>query len=192
MNPLFEMPASPCCSQRTKSKGWPLQRSAAMAAIALLLSTAGWSDEPTQGWMSFRGDPQLSGRASGQLSESLRPLWTVTDEDGFEATAAIVDGVVLIGSMGGVFRALDLAVGTEIWRFQAEAEIKSSALVEGGIVFFGDEAGVMYALDRKTGTQRWRYATDGGITSSPNRAGPCLLFGSYDNSLYCLDPETGE
>jgi len=159
--------------------------------VAALISLPAWSGEPPQRWESFRGDPQLTGKSSSALSEKLRPVWTILDEDGFEATAAIADGRVFIGSMGGRFRALDLATGEELWRSESEWEIKSSALIAGDTVFYGDEEGVLRALATATGEERWQFATDGGITSSPNRAGPCLLFGSYDNYLYCLDPTTG-
>ena len=166
--------------------------SVVLVILGLCLPTLLQADDATMRWASFRGDSQLTGKAPGTLPDSLQPLWTVEDEDGFEATAAIDNRAVLIGSMGGRFRALDLATGSQIWEFTAGAEIKSSALVDGNRVFFGDEAGTMYALDRRDGTELWQFETEGGITSSPNMAGPCLLFGSYDNSLYCLDPASGE
>lgn len=166
----------------------------AVAQLGLLLALTGLpanSAEPAQRWESFRGDPQLTGKSTGELAENLRPVWTLRDEDGFEATAAIADGRVFVGSMGGRFRAVDLDTGKEVWRFDGEWEIKSSALIATDTVFFGDEEGMLRALASSTGEERWTFAADGGITSSPNQAGPCLLFGSYDNYLYCLDPTSG-
>ena len=50
-------------------------------------------------WPLYRGDSLSSGVAAGSLPENLSPLWEFTVDGGaFESTAAIVDGVVYIGS----------------------------------------------------------------------------------------------
>ena len=186
MNPRCRQDPAPHFARRTGRRTTLLW----LAPLCLLVALPTWSTEPAERWESFRGDPQLTGRATSELADNLQPQWTLQDEDGFEATAAIGNGMVFIGSLGGRFRALDLETGDEVWQFASEWEIKSSALIEGDTVFYGDEEGVLRALELSTGQARWQFATDAGITSSPNKAGPCLLFGSYDNYLYCLDPAT--
>ncbi len=162
-----------------------------LALVLLVTGQAVLAEEPASRWQSFRNNAQLTGVAVSALTKNLRPVWTLRDEDGFEATAAIADGRVFVGSMGGRFRAIDLFSGQVVWQFESDWEIKSSALLAEDLVFYGDEGGVLHALDADTGTERWRFTAQGGITSSPNLAAPCLLFGAYDNFLYCLDPGTG-
>ena len=180
------------CDRSTATGSEPTRRALCLLLGFLLVGPPTLGEEASERWSSFRGDPQLTGVSSSDLAARLRPLWTLRDEDGFEATAAIAEGKVFIGSMGGRFRALDLETGEEIWRYEGEWEIKSSALVAGDLVFYGDEEGILRALDLATGVERWSFTTEGGITSSPNLSGSCLLFGSYDNHLYCLEPADGK
>ena len=58
-------------------------------------------------WALFRGDSSSTGVSPFCLPEDLSLLWTFEVEEGaFEATAAIVDGVVFLGDLDGKF--LDL------------------------------------------------------------------------------------
>ncbi len=99
----------------------------------------------------FRGNPQLTGVARGNLPENPQPLWIFQADDIIESTAAIHDGLVYVASLTGTFYAVDFATGAEKWKFQAEDEIKSSPSVCKGRVYFGDSMGNFYALDAKTG-----------------------------------------
>ncbi|MEM7481223.1 MAG: PQQ-binding-like beta-propeller repeat protein [Acidobacteriota bacterium] len=156
--------------------------------IALLLCAAPAAAD----WASFRGDSSLTGRADAALPERLEPLWTFQVDDGFFATAALVDGKVYAPALDGVLYVLDQATGSELWSYRAKNEIKSSPLVREGVVYFGDESGVLHAVDAETGGARWTFEAGAAVTSSPNLAGGCLLFGAYDNNLYCLDPASGK
>src|SRR6185295_12333253 len=51
------------------------------------------------GWTMFRGDPQQTGRAAGDLPADLAPLWTFRIEKGISSTAAIADGAVYVGGL---------------------------------------------------------------------------------------------
>ena len=113
------------------------RRTAGFVALALLpLPALSEGGAPGMTWPGFRGDPALTGVAGGELSVSPAPAWRFDTEEGFESTAAIVDGRVFVGGLDGVLYALSLADGEEIWRYEAEAEIKSSPLVAGERVFF--------------------------------------------------------
>lgn len=167
-------------------------------AAALLLPAAAAAD-----WSAFRGDAALTGVAADPLPASLQPAWTFEAQAGFESTAAVVDGVVYVGSLDEHLYALDLATGKERFRFQAKGEVKSSPGVRDGVVYFGDEGGFFHAVDAKTGKELWSFETDGGVTSSASffarsggkgegKAGTGVLFGSYDGFLYALDAKTGK
>ncbi len=143
-------------------------------------------------WPSFRGDAALTGVATGELPAALSPLWTFEAGDGIESTAAVVNGVVYVGSLDGNLYALELATGKLKFKVETGQEIKSSPTVFAGTVYFGEEGGTFHAVDAQTGAERWTFKTDAGITSSATvlktREGAVrVLFGSYDGFLYCLD-----
>jgi len=168
---------------------------ALLGALTLLLLAA--PAARGEDWPSFRGDATLSGVSNETLPAKLQPVWTFEAEDAIESTAAIVDGIVYVGSLDGKLYALDLRTGKVRFRYTAGGEIKSSPSVHEGIVYFGDESGLFHAVDAKTGAVRWTFPTDGGVTSSANFAPEAksgqswVLFGSYDGFLYCLDAKTG-
>ena len=139
----------------------------------------------------FRGNPQLTGVAVGPLPEKLSLLWTYeTGEknDAFESSAAIVEGVVYVGSYSGFVHAVGLADGKLRWKYSTggEAGVKSSPAVAGGKVFFGDDNGTFHAVEASSGKLLWKYETLGEIISSPNVIGDRVLFASTDANLYCL------
>lgn len=147
----------------------------------------------TNSWPLFRGDPQATGIAPGGLPEKLEPLWTFASEKGgFESTAAIVDGMVYIGSTDGKLYALDLESGKKRWEFATPLGFSASAAVRDGRVCIGDADGMFYCLDAASGKQLWDFQTDGEINSSANFHNDNVLFGSQDSYLYCLDAASGK
>ncbi len=141
-------------------------------------------------WPLFRGNPQLTGVSSASLPQNLEPLWTFQTGEGFESSAAIVDGIVYATSLDSNLYALDLGSGKLKWKYRA-AETKSSPSVSKGVVYFGDAEGTFHAVDANTGKRRWIFQTDGEINSSANFADEHVLFGSYDHFLYCLSARDG-
>jgi len=159
---------------------------AAVAALPALATAAGSDD-----WTMFRGDPQLAGTAAGDLPPQLEPLWTFQAGTEIESSAAIVGGIVYVGSLDGDLHAVDLESGKPRWKYEAADAIKSSPSVRHGTVYFGDESGLFHAVDAGTGERRWTFQTDGGIVSSANFSGDRVVFGSYDNHLYGLEMKDG-
>ena len=155
--------------------------------LALLLFTTAAADT----FNTFRGNPQLTGVATSDLSPPLTLLWTYPTQDAIESTAAIYEGTVYVGSLDGQLYALDLRTGVLVWQYQADGEIKSSPTVANSTVYFGDEAGTFHSVAIQSGQRRWTFAADAGIVSSANYADSQLYFGSYDQHLYCLDATTG-
>lgn len=143
-------------------------------------------------WPSFRGDARLTGAAAQSLPADLTVLWTFEADDGIESTAALVDGVVFVGSLAGELHALDFNSGKLLWTYEAGEEIKSSPTVRKGIVYFGDESGIFHAVDAAVGKVKWTFAADGGVIASASFAGGQVIFGSQDNFLYALNPDNGE
>ena len=157
----------------------------------ILIHPISQSDASSGEWLSFRGNPQLTGVATGELSENLELLWTFETADGVESTAAIAAGTVYVGTLDGYLYAIDLSNGALKWRYQASGEIKSSPVVYRNVVHFGDDMGVFHAVDAQTGKGRWTFKAEAEIISSASVSQDRLLFGSYDQYLYCVSVEDG-
>lgn len=143
-------------------------------------------------WVSFRGNPQLTGVADSELPKNPRLLWTFQVGDMIESTAAVVDGTLYVGVLDGTLYAIDAQTGDKRWTYQTNASIKASPSIHDGIIYFGDGDGVFHAVDMSTQQMKWQFQTEGEIISSANFAGERVLFGSYDGFLYCLNRENGE
>ena len=157
----------------------------------ILIYSIEQSQASSDDWLSFRGNPQLTGVATGELPENLELLWTFETEDGIESTAAIAAGTAYVGTLDGCLYAINLENGGLKWKYQASGEIKSSPTVFRNVVHFGDGMGVFHAVDTQTGEPRWTFEAEAEIISSANVAQDRLLFGSYDQYLYCLSAEDG-
>src|SRR5687767_10204952 len=70
-------------------------------------------------WPIFRGNVEQTGVAATTLPDKLQIKWQFKAKDGIEGTAAIVDGVVYIGSFDKHLYALDLKSGQEKWKYKA-------------------------------------------------------------------------
>jgi len=162
---------------------------AAVDAVAETPSAFGTTERD---WPMFRGGPKLQGVAASTLPEKLSLRWTLRCGEAVTSSAAIVDGVVYVGSDDGVLYAVDLATGKPRWRHSVEDAIRSSPTVYRGTVYFGDTMGVMHAVDASTGKPRWTFETDGEIVSAANPHGDRLVFGSYDGCIYCLATRSGK
>ena len=157
----------------------------------ILIHSIGQSQASSDDWLSFRGNPQLTGVATGELPENPELLWTFEAGDGIESTAAIAEGTIYVGALDGYLYAIDLDNGGLKWKYQASGEIKSSPTVLRNVVHFGDGMGDFHAVDAQTGEPRWTFQAEAEIISSANVSEDRLLFGSYDQFLYCLSAEDG-
>jgi len=154
--------------------------------VPVLLTVA--ASLPAADWPTFRGDPLQTGSAADKLPAQLEVLWKFETKDAIEATAAIVNGVVYVGSFDEHFYALDLATGKEKWKFKA-GPIKAAAGYRAGYIYVGNIDGDFFCLDAATGKEVWKFKTEGEISSGANFAGDNVLFGSGDEHLYCVSKE---
>ncbi|MBX9792508.1 MAG: PQQ-binding-like beta-propeller repeat protein [Pirellulales bacterium] len=146
-----------------------------------------------ESWPLFRGSPSATGVAVSSLPENLEVLWQVSTPDGsIESTAAIVDGVAYVGNLNGYLYALNLADGSEKWKYQTEPGFYASAAVRDGRVYIGDAEGRFYCLDAASGELKWGFSSKAEIDSSANFWRDRVIFGSQDATLYCLNAATGD
>jgi len=148
-------------------------------------------------WPIYRGDPSLTGVASGRLGSQPELAWTFRTDGSITSSPVISDGVVYIGSIDGSLYAIDLVTGKKRWSYATEDAIEASPLVHDGMVYVGSCDGFFYALDATTGALLWKYETDdtimAGATYSQSPDGrTVVLVGGYDARLYCFVAKSGE
>ena len=100
-------------------------------------------------WPQFRGNPSLTGIATGTLPpENLKLLWTWEGGESFESSPVIAGGVAYIGAGNGDLVAIDMATGKTKWKYKTGAELgESTPAVGSGAVFIGDLRGGFHAVD---------------------------------------------
>ena len=170
-----------------------LALAAAGLAPAPWLRAQGTARTPADAWPQFRGTPSLTGVSATTIPQQPKLAWTWEGGEAFDSSAAIVDGVVYIGSATGELLAIGLADGKLRWRYKAGESIgESSPAVAGGRVFIGDLDGVAHAVNVADGKAAWTFKTRSEIKSSPVVVGETVLIGSYDGSLYALNIADGK
>src|SRR5438477_6566158 len=118
-------------------------------------------------WPIFRGNPLQTGVAGSSLPDKLVIRWKFKAKDAIEGTAAIVHGMVFVGSMDGNLYALDLASDKEKWTYKA-GPIKGAPSAHGDQVFVGDADGLFHCVDATTGKKRWTFNAGAEVTSGGN------------------------
>src|SRR4029077_15306876 len=103
---------------------------------------------PANAWPQFRGSPRQIGISSSIPPPTLKLLWTYNAGEIVESSAAIVDGVVYVGSGDGDLLALGMASGTLRWKYATGNLIgESSPTVGSGVVYIGDLGGLLHAVN---------------------------------------------
>ncbi len=151
-----------------------------------------------------------TGSADGTLyaldAKSGRELWRFDTEGhtlesarfGFDrrtiqASPAVADGRVYIGSRDGFLYAVDAASGRLAWRVDHSMSwVNTSPAVAAGVVYAGSsDERFLQAVDARTGRERWRLATERPVWSSPAVAGDMVYVGDGSGTVYAVDRETG-
>ena len=163
-------------------------------AAGILAAIAISAQAPAGSWAQFRGSANLGGTTAATLPAQLKVQWTYEAGDAIDSSAAIVDGVVYVGSANGQLHAVNLADGKPKWKYQASGDGigESSPAVAGGLVYIGDLEGVVHAVDAATGKAAWTFKTGSEVKSSPVVVGDKVLIGSYDSHLYALGAKDGK
>ena len=115
--------------------------------------------------------------------------WTYTAgrrKQEYKSSAALSDGLVILGCNDRQLRAIKMDDGTEAWTFAAKGNIESSPVVVGARAFVGSSDGRLYAVDVKTGESSWDYDAGSDIVASPAVASGRLVIGDIDGRLYCF------
>ena len=166
---------------------------AVIASAAERATSTPSSAKQADAWAVFRGDASSTGVAQTTLPDKPVVVWKKNFKDGgFEATAAIADGMVYVGSFDGNLYALALADGEEKWHFHTDLGFKAAPAVRDGMIYIGDVDGKFYAIDAKTGKEKWSVTSGAEINAGANFYRDKVLFTSQDGGFYCLMPGDGK
>lgn len=107
---------------------------------------------------SLSGDSGASSQNSKTFNYRGKLLWKVKAEKSVLPAPAIHKGIVYIGASDGVFRALRLKDGSEVWRYSGiKGFVEAKAYVDDEGVYVGDWRNTFYAFHPKTGALLWTW-----------------------------------
>jgi outer membrane protein assembly factor BamB len=104
----------------------------------------------------------------------------------FYSSAAIANGVMVIGGRDKHVRALDLATGRPRWSYATRARVDSSPAIAGNRVVVGSGDGRVYVIDLASGKLVWEFEAGAGFTSSPAIADGRVVIGDIDGRVYAF------
>lgn len=151
----------------------------------------------TAPWLHFRGNAGLSGVSSGNISDSLKLLWTFKT-GGSCISSPVTDGKnVYIGSLDSALYSIDIITGNQSWKIKLDDEIEASPLIFEEMIFIGDLDGNFYSINKTSGKVNWRFKAEGvrgKIVGSANilEEKRQVIFGSHNDTLYCLNADDGQ
>lgn len=147
-------------------------------------------------WSQFHFDARLSGLnpyenvLSPTTVSGMELRWKFSTANYAWSSAAVVNGVVYVGSEDGNLYALNAKTGSLVWKLNTGHPVTSSPAVADGLVYIGTGEGTFYALDAVTGTKLWRH-----IGGDPPNAAPVVTNGvvyvGTTVRLYALNAKTG-
>ena len=103
------------------------------------------------------------------------------------SSPAVADGMMVIGTEGGLLIGLDAETGEEKWFYEVAGPVQSSPGVAGGMVYVGSDDGYLHAVDIKTGEARWTLKLGGPVRSSPWVGDGVIYVGCEEGTLYAIE-----
>ena len=134
-----------------------------------------------------------AGEIFGVNWQEPKAVWTHSDERGgqpIRSSAAVRDGLVVIGSRNKKILALDAQTGDEKWTFATRVRVDSAPVIVGERVFVGTANGRLYAFKLSNGEKLWEYEAGGGFTGSPAVASRRLVIANDRGVVYCFGKAT--
>jgi outer membrane protein assembly factor BamB len=98
---------------------------------------------------------------------------------------------LFFGCADGNLYVIDVDSGSQILKYEAEAEICGKPLILGDNVIFSSLDKRIYSLNYKKNEINWIFSTSGRAFSSPAFIEESIFVGSNDGRLYELDPDDG-
>lgn len=141
------------------------------------------------------------------LSPAPNPRWQTKCGSAIYATTAVRDGIAFVGSIGGVFHAINTTDGSLVWTFGAGRPIFGEASTDADAVYFVCDNGWLFKLARDSGKEVWRYDLGDAQVSRipphprvydydyqaprPTLADGVIYVGSGDGSFHAVNADDG-
>ncbi|HUE43750.1 MAG TPA: PQQ-binding-like beta-propeller repeat protein [Candidatus Sulfotelmatobacter sp.] len=125
-------------------------------------SWTGWSPSPS----NDRFQPAGLAALTVEQVRNLKLKWAFGFAGDITAYAAptIQNGVLFVGSAGGVVHAMNAKTGCLYWTFQADGPVRAATAIapneSGHAILFADQIGSFYALDAADGRLLWKRRID--------------------------------
>jgi len=115
------------------------------------------------------------------------------DRTQIQASPAVADGVVYVGSRDASLYALDAASGRPIWdRADGSAWVVASAAVDRNRLYVGrSSSGTFRAVDRATGEEKWMLNGEGVVFTSATVVDDIVYFGSGGGWVWAVAADDG-
>ena len=141
----------------------------------------------------FMYDLHFSGKSPDQtLKPPLKLLWKYKTGGQIQASPAVANGVVYVGSTDHVLYALDAKQWGLKWNFKAGGAIQYAPTVWNNRVYFSARDNRVYALDAATGEQLWDFESGTWMDSPPVLSNGRLYIGAYTQKIHVINAMTGE
>lgn len=174
------------------------------ALTVLSASLAGQAVHETTDWPMFRLDPRHAGAVSTRGVDPPGGIrWELETAGPVRSSAAVVDGVLYVGSDAGGLHAVDVATGRPMWRYRAGAAVSGSPAVAGDLVLVTDASSTLHAVGVTDGAPRWQVRTGPTVpfpwgregwdyfASSPVPVRDLVVFGAGDGKVRAVELTTG-
>jgi len=121
--------------------------------------------------------------------------WRVAPTTGgqaYRSSAALAEGLAIVGTRGKAVEAFSLVDGSRRWRQPTRGRVDGSPVIvsagrDGGqLVLVADAAGRIAALHAASGQPTWEFDAGGKFTAGPAAAAGRVVAASDDGTVWCL------
>lgn len=193
-----------CSGKSNVREPTPLQTIAAPALKPLRAwsaSTAGSGKIYTTLKLNLQPDALFSADAEGRVyalnPQSGQRIWRISTNSRVVSGPAVVDDLVIVGTLDAEVIALKRADGTPMWRAKVSSEVMASPAGEGRIIVVRTVDGFIHALSAETGERIW--ITDRSVPnltlrglSEPLIADGRVYVGMDNGRLLALNLDNGQ
>ncbi len=112
----------------------------------------------------------------------------IEDQALVNASAAVCDGIVVVGARDRQVHAIDLKTGKRVWAYRAKGDVDGSPVISDGRVYVGSHDKKLYVLDLDTGSLIWQFTAGRSIEAGLAIGQGVVVFGDSAGHVYCLEP----